>query len=154
MAVVIRIIPKVGFLKTLSIQAPTPVTEDLYINSMNRSVTVFRTLLARAGNDPHGELDLANRDLDTGGGVRPGGYVLTDKTYAKLLSKVTDDKSVLPIPVELRQNILDYYSDPNAPITTKKHRRKWEKVQAELKKLEATAPTETPNEGAADSSTE
>ena len=153
-AVVIRIIPKVGFLKTLSIQAPTPVTEDLYINSMNRSVTVFRTLLARAGNDPHGELDLANRDLDTGGGVRPGGYVLTDKTYAKLLSKVTDDKSVLPIPVELRQNILDYYSDPNAPITTKKHRRKWEKVQAELKKLEATAPTETPNEGAADSSTE
>ena len=86
--------------------------------------------------------------------MRPGGYVLTDKTYAKLLSKVTDDKSVLPIPVELRQNILDYYSDPNAPITTKKHRRKWEKVQAELKKLEATAPTETPNEGAADSSTE
>lgn len=140
-AIVIRIIPKVGFLKTLSIKAPTPATEDLYINSMNASVALFRKLLARAGTDAHGELDLANRDLDTGGRVRPGTYALTDKTYAELLAKVTEDNSVLPIPVELRQNILDYYSDPNAPITTKKHRKAWAKVQVELQKLRETERT-------------
>lgn len=140
-AIVIRIIPKIGFLKTLSIKAPTPVTEALYIDSMNTSVEIFRKLLARAAKDAHGDLDLANRDLDTGGRVRPGDYVLTDKTYAELLSKVTDDKSGLPIPVELRQNILDYYSDPNAPISTRKHRKQWEKVQAELRKLRQTEGT-------------
>jgi hypothetical protein len=38
---------------------------------------------------------------------------------------------------ELRTNILKFYSDPNAPIATKKKPADWEKTQDELSKLRA-----------------
>jgi hypothetical protein len=64
---------------------------------------------------------LANRDLDTGQVVKPGGYPLTDQTYAELLDRLTRDPSQ-PIPPGIKNDVLDYYSDPNVPITTKGHR--------------------------------
>jgi hypothetical protein len=41
------------------------------------------------------------------------------------------------ITAELRNNILAFYSDPAAPIHTKKNPKSWEKTQAELEKLRA-----------------
>ncbi len=78
--------------------------------------------------------DLPNRDLDTGNKVQPGGYRLTDETYAKLLSKLTE-KQVSRIPIGLKSDITEYYSDPTAPIATKKNPTKWATVQAELAEL-------------------
>jgi hypothetical protein len=83
---------------------------------------------------------LPNRDLDTGAKIKPGGYRLTDDTYAKLLGRVTRGT----VPVGLKQDILEYYADPNAPIATKKHSTQWAAVQAELATLQAmptTGPT-------------
>jgi hypothetical protein len=72
-----------------------------------------------------------NRDLDTGKRVVPGGYVLTDQTYAKLLAKLIKDPS-RPMPEALRHDILDYYADDNAPISTKKDKEKWAQLQKHL----------------------
>jgi hypothetical protein len=81
-------------------------------------------------------LNLANRDLDTGDRVKPGGYPLTDETYAKLLDEIT--RSAVPdVPARLKEDLLDYYADPNAPITTKKNRKKWLRVQSELAILQS-----------------
>jgi hypothetical protein len=77
---------------------------------------------------------LANRDLDTGTLVRPGGYKLTDETYAELLEKIAAQPG-LRVPPGLRGNILAYYSDPNAPISTKKNGKEWARIQAELDML-------------------
>ena len=44
------------------------------------------------------------RDLDTGAVVKPGGYPLTDKTYAKLLAELTKHPA-RPIPVQLKHDI-------------------------------------------------
>ena len=82
---------------------------------------------------------LPNRDLDTGQRVVPGGYALTDKTYARLLIKVTQDPAQA-IPEELKQDILSYYADPDAPISTKRHKKEWAQVQRQLQVL-AAMPT-------------
>ncbi len=78
---------------------------------------------------------LPNRDLDTGQVVKPGGYSLTDSTYAELLHRLASQPN-RPIPPGIKSDVEAYYADPNAPITTKKDHDKWEKVQADLKTLE------------------
>ena len=75
-------------------------------------------------------MKLENRDLDTGDKVRPGGYRLTDQTYAQLLQKVTELGA--PVPATLKRDILNYYANPSAPITTKKHAGEWKRVQEQL----------------------
>lgn len=82
---------------------------------------------------------LPNRDLDTGHVVQPGGYRLTDKTYADLLHKLTRNPKQ-PIPPGIVLDIQAYYAKPDAPITTKRNAARWAKVQADLKTL-ATMPT-------------
>ena len=84
---------------------------------------------------------LPNLDLDTGYPVRPGGYPLTDSTYARLLHRLTRHPS-RPIPPGIKNNIEAYYANPNAPITTKKHPKEWARVQADLATL-ATMRTST-----------
>jgi hypothetical protein len=75
-----------------------------------------------------------NRDLDTGKRVVPGGYPLTDQTYVKLLAGVTKDPT-RPIPEGLKQDILDYYADADAPISTKRDHKKWAEVEKDVQIL-------------------
>ncbi len=84
---------------------------------------------------------LPNLDLDTGHPVQPGGYPLTDSTYARLLHRLTRHP-MRPIPPGIKHNIEAYYANPNAPITTKRHPKKWARVQADLAIL-AAMPTST-----------
>jgi hypothetical protein len=82
---------------------------------------------------------MPNRDLDTGQVVRPGGYRLTDETYAELLHRLTHDPNQ-PIPPGIKSDLQAYYSDPSAPISTKRHHGAWAQVQADLATL-AAMPT-------------
>lgn len=84
---------------------------------------------------------LPNRDLDTGRVVQPGGYALTDSTYADLLHRLTR-QSNQPIPPGIKRDIQAYYADTSLPITTKKDSARWAEVQADLTTLE-TMPTST-----------
>jgi hypothetical protein len=140
---VVRIGPKVGPISALAIRGPNKVTDRWYIESMNRSLADYEQLLHTLAKDPKGPLRLTNRDLDTGHRVRPGSYRLTDETYAKLLGQLTR-KPRRPVAVSLQQNILKYYSDPNAPIATKKNKRAWKRVQAELPVLRNMQTIGTP----------
>ena len=127
----IFILPKVGALKLLAIKGPTSQTEDLYIKSMNRSISVLRRIL---DDYDHVERYLANRDLDTGTVVKPGTYPPTDKTYAKLLAFITKNPNNI-IPLQLKHDLVEYYADPQAPIITKKNPDQWAKIQDNLKTL-------------------
>jgi hypothetical protein len=82
---------------------------------------------------------LKNRDLDTGNVVSPGGYSLTDATYADLLHRITRTPSQ-PIPPGIKADLLAFYIDPDAPDTTKKNAARWAEVQADLTTLK-TMPT-------------
>ncbi|HWZ00696.1 MAG TPA: zinc dependent phospholipase C family protein, partial [Edaphobacter sp.] len=126
------ILPKVGTLKMLAIKGPTQHTEDLYIKSVNRSIKSMRFVLTHFDQI---ERYIPNRDLDTGQVVKPGGYPLTDKTYAKLLDMITKHPDKV-VPNQLKHDLLGYYADPQAPIITKKDPGKWAQVQENLKTLE------------------
>ncbi|HEX5234366.1 MAG TPA: zinc dependent phospholipase C family protein [Silvibacterium sp.] len=138
-AAIIFILPKVGPLAELSIRGPQPETEEKYIASMNRSIARYDQLLADLTHHPKDSprltMHLVNLDLDTGALAIPGTYRLMDTTYAKLLGRIVAVKN--PIPATLKRNIQDYYSNPNSPISTKKHLKAWRKVQQELTVLES-----------------
>ena len=160
LAVVLWILPKVGPLSMVAVKGPTAATEADYMHSVVSSTTVLherlaiftpvelrrqRTLTATKSTETLGPLDpkhpLPNRDLDTGQMTKPGGYSLTDTTYAELLRRLTRDPTH-PIPPGIKSDVEAYYADPNAPIETKQHPDEWKKVQDELKSL-ATMPTST-----------
>lgn len=130
MAVVIVILPKWGGLSDLSLRGPTAGTEQDYVKSVNLADTEFADLLSKLEDRSKTQFSVPDLDLDTGFVTKPGTYRLTDKTYAQLLHKVTQE-SARP-PLGLRQNILAFYSDPNAPVETKRHPKQWQRVQAEL----------------------
>jgi len=135
LAFLVIIVPKIGPASDLSIKIPTEETESKYIASVNRSLDWYEELVNRLqqfpAQNPEITMKLENRDLDTGYMVQPGGYPLTDKTYAKLLGLITA-KPTEPAPSGLKRDILAYYSNPNSPIITKKNAKAWTKVQEEL----------------------
>ena len=135
LAFLVIILPKIGPISDLAIKIPTEDTESKYVASVNRSLDLYDHLLDRLrqfpAQTPEATLQLDNRDLDTGYIVQPGGYPLTDKTYAKLLGMITADPS-RPPPSGLRRDILAYYADPKSPIITKKDAKAWKRVESEL----------------------
>ena len=148
LAIVIKIIPKIGPASYLAIKIPDAQTEGWYIQSVNRSADNYRRLLENLRAHPTTALDLPNRDLDTGARVEAGDYALTDDTYAKLVDRLTSDPS-RTIPDGLRENILEYYGDLSAPISTKKHPREWKRLTSELQVIagmKSAAGRATPSE--------
>src|SRR5439155_8536000 len=124
LAFFLKIMPKFGPFRAAKFKIPTQQTEDMYIKSVNETVDNFSRLLAQTSR---GELDLPNRDFDTGRETHAGEYVLTDQTYARLVHDlVTRDPDPLPRP--LKENILHFYSDDSAPIATKKKPESWQKL--------------------------
>jgi len=132
----LRYMPKVGPFKGLAFNTPTASTEDLYIKSINTTVDQYRAFLRQV---PTKKFALPNLDLDSGRATKATEYSLSDDSYAKLLGRLSGGKFDLTTP-ELRDNILAFYSDPAAPINTKKKRRAWQNVLTELDQLKSTIP--------------
>jgi hypothetical protein len=86
---------------------------------------------------------LPNRDLDTGRVVQPGGYPLTDFTYAELLHRIASHPDH-PIPPGIKREIAAYYANPDLPIATKKDPQRWKQLQGDLKTLAAMPSSAEP----------
>ncbi len=140
LAGLIFVLPKLGPLKLLAIKGPSEATEKEYVRSVNLSADALCAAIAHFGQAHH---PLPNRDLDTGAPVRPGGYPLTDNTYAKLLMRLTTGMPH-PVPPGLKSDVLRYYADPGSPIATKRSPRRWARVQQELATLEAMPVSKEP----------
>jgi hypothetical protein len=131
LALLIRILPRIGALSDLAIKIPTEDTQDLYVKSVNRTIEVYAGFLKQLAVTRQLAEPIPNRDLDTGERTRPGAYARTDNTYATLLHKIARSPQ-RPIATDLKQNVLDYYSDANAPITTKKNGKAWAEVTKDI----------------------
>jgi hypothetical protein len=129
----LKLMPKVGPFRALQFKTPTPQAEDMYMRSVDRTVEDYRRLLLEVGRD---QLNLPNRDFDTGAQTRAGEYVLTDRTYARLLDDLAKH-DFTSVSLELRNNILTFYADANAPIATKSDKKRWPKTLYELNRLRA-----------------
>ena len=136
LSTLLRYMPRIGPFKGLGFKNPTPQTEDLYFKSINLTVDQYRTFLHSVGAK---SLLLPNCDLDSGQVTKAAEYSLTDDTYAKLLVQLSSRKFDRMSP-ELRDNILQFYSDQSLPIETKKDPVRWQAVLTELDELKSAAP--------------
>jgi hypothetical protein len=142
LALIFRVVPRVGPFSALSFKVPTPETEKMFLKSFDETLTRYRGLLQRVQTE---KLDLDNRDFDTGEPTRAGEYELADETYATLLNRLAKNKFQDVTP-DIRQNILSFYGDLNAPIATKKDKGDWRDTLRALDKLKA-APTQAGQTG-------
>ena len=136
LAFLTRIIPKIGPLRVLQLKTPTPAAEKLFEASFNATLDRYRRLLSQVGA---GQLDLPNDNFDTGDITGPGKYQLNDLTHAQLLDALAKQNFIGASP-DVRTELLDFYSHPDAAYATKKKPKDWAKVQAELQQLKNAAP--------------
>jgi hypothetical protein len=132
----IRILPKVGLLKSLKLKEPGPIAEKLFILSFD---TVLATCAASMKGLVNGTVQFANIDFDTGNETMPGEYRLADINYGNLLQSLDKNKFVL-LSAGLKSNVIGFYSDPSARIARKKCHRSQQKISRALAHLRVTAP--------------
>ena len=134
LAFFLKIIPKVGPFSAVNFKIPSKQTEDMYIKSVDSTVESYSSLLQKlnGGKVDLPNLDLPNLDCDTGRDPRGGEYVLGDKTYARLVDDLSKQSSV---PAPLRDDVLQFYANLNAPIATKKDKKAWRKLLEQLSNL-------------------
>jgi len=133
---IIRILPKIGPLKVLSFQKPTPQTEEMYVKSMSSTADQYRRFLEQIRI---GRVTLPNRDLDSGKPAVSAEYSLADETYADLLDRLTDDK-FKNTSADLRKDILGFYADGVSPAGSKKGKSREERLAKQLEQLKAWMP--------------
>jgi hypothetical protein len=136
LAFLVRILPKIGPLKVLQLQTPTPAAEKLFEASFNATLDRYKQLLGQAAA---GQPDLPNENFDTGEITGPGKYQLTDETQAKLLDALAKQKFSGASP-EIRAELLEFFGHPDAPYAMKRKPKDWAKVQADLGELKNAAP--------------
>jgi hypothetical protein len=142
LAILVFVVPKIGAASDLAIKIPTHDTQERYLESVNQTVDTFRAMLHQAMTFSGASLALANVDLDTGDRVKRGSYPLTDKTYAHLLARLISKRDRI-LPRDLKENILEYYSDP-PPVGDKMDQATWRKVAQRLDVLKHMKAVESP----------
>lgn len=127
----VRILPKIGPLKALQFPIPTQQTERLFEMSFDRTLDMYRGLLAEQARH---DLKLPARDLDTGKATRPDEYRMADDTYAQLavLLAKRDPANVDP---EVRRSVLAFFSNLNQPYATKRKKKEWAATEKAVQKL-------------------
>jgi hypothetical protein len=137
LAFLYRLIPKFGPLRVLQFKTPTPETQRMFQASFNSSLDEYRRLIAELRS---GQLDLPNDNFDVGEATGPGIYAMNDNAHAKLLDKLANQKFA-GISPELRDELLRFYSEPDAPYSTKRDAKAWAAVQSELAQLKSATPS-------------
>lgn len=132
-----RLLPKIGPLKPLRFEAPTPDAERLFLDSLKDTRDRYGRYLTAAGA---GRLDLANTDFDTGRPSAHGEYELADKTYAELLDRFADRK-FKGMPPALRRNVVAFYDAAPNRVSGKDEAKRIKRVSRQLADLKRTPGT-------------
>lgn len=111
LAVLMRVLPKIGPLRGFQFRVPTPEAEKMFEASFDAAVQLDQRSFAEIRGKA---LKLSNLDLDTGKPVSPGEYALTDQTYDRLVKKL-DERKFVDVSGELRADILRFYGEMKAP---------------------------------------
>jgi hypothetical protein len=137
LAFLYKLIPKFGPLKVLQFKTPTPEAQRMFRASFNATLDRYRKLIVDLRT---GQLELPNDNFDVGEATGPGKYALNDDAHAKLLDKLAARKFA-GMSAELRDELLHFFSEPDAAYATKRDPKAWATVQSELTELKDTAPS-------------
>ncbi len=137
----IRILPKVGPLKTLKFVSPGTQGEKLFAVSFDSIVNNYSRAQQQAAIN---KLELEDIDFDTGQPTVIGEYPLADKTFDELLVKLKEDNFVHVSP-DLKDKILSFYKEADVSARTTQKEKEWQKVATALTQLKSYAPVISDN---------
>jgi hypothetical protein len=128
----LRLLPPIGPLKALGFKMPTPPVERLFMVSFERATDRYSQTLAQVGSRA---FQLDDENYDVGMPTPAGVYRLNDETQAFWLHDLAVKKFATVTPA-IRQELLAFYSNPNASIQAKQKTPKiWRQTVAELQEL-------------------
>jgi Zinc dependent phospholipase C len=140
LAFVIRIVPKIGPLRSLSFRTPTPATEKLFMESFNATLERYKGFLTAERTRRTNPADV---NLDVGKPTIAGMYKLADETYMKLIDKLTEH-DFSGMPRGLHDDILNFYKNQPVAVSPDNDKKHSAKLQRQLEMLRATAAYSTP----------
>jgi Zinc dependent phospholipase C len=133
LAFILKLLPPIGPLRAVKLRMPTPPVEKLFMDSFDRSAKQFTQSIDDAMS---GRLQLADKNYDVGVVTPAGAYRLDDNVQAYWLGLLAA-KHFATVTPPIRSELLTYYGDLNAPIATKRDKKKWRELIAELQQLKA-----------------
>ena len=100
LAFLLKLIPKIGPLKDLSLRVPSADAQKHFLSGMDNVVDQLHQSLdpLRAEPADRPSLKLASLDLDTGKPTAPAEYALADQTYARYLALLVKPRPPAPPP--------------------------------------------------------
>ncbi len=131
LAFILKLVPPIGPLKALRFKMPTPPVENLFMQSFVRATSQYHSVLDQ---NQASSLHLDNRNYDVGVVTPAGTYRLEDNIQAYWLHKLAE-KNFTTITPAIKEELLEYYGKLDAPIATKKKKREWKQLLAELQAL-------------------
>ena len=135
LAFLYRLLPKIGPLQILKFKTPTPQTEQMFEASFNVTLDRYRKLLTELRE---GKIDLPNDNFDVGESTGPGKYRLNDEAHAVLLDKLAGNKFA-GVTAEVKEELLHFFAEADAPYATKRNAKAWASVQVQLEQLKSAA---------------
>jgi len=131
LAFIVKILPPVGRVSVLKFKTLSPPVEQLFMGSFDVASSEYRT---QVGDERRRALRLVNTNFDVGVVTKPGQYRLQDETYAYWLDQLAMS-NFTGLTSAVSKDILAFYGDLSAPISTKKHPKQWQQVLTELDQL-------------------
>ena len=135
LAVLLKIIPPIGPLADLRLKIPTPAVEKIFMSSFDKATKQYAGVLNEVD---HKDLVLPDKNYDVGVITPAGVYRLDDDTQAFWLHKLAE-KNFAGVTPQIRQELLGFYGDLNAPIHTKEKPKEWQQTLSELARLKGQA---------------
>jgi hypothetical protein len=137
LAVLYRIVPKIGPLKPLSFKTPTPEAETLFVRSFRDATARLRQLLEEAQDR---QPQYPNANFDTGRPTERGAYELADDTWGELLKRL-EKRHFAGVDPVLRSRLLSFYRGgipgPTPSRYEQKHGKNLQKRLAALERYRA-----------------
>ncbi|HEY3988811.1 MAG TPA: zinc dependent phospholipase C family protein [Acidobacteriaceae bacterium] len=105
LAFFIKLIPKVGPLRDLSLRVPSAEAQRQFLSGMDTVVDHYHQSLDQLRSEPPDRpaLQLPAVNLDTGKPTSPGSYPLADQTYARYLALLVKPRKPAPPPPSASQ---------------------------------------------------
>jgi hypothetical protein len=133
-----KVLPKVGPLRAIDFKEPTEKTENLYFESVNKTIDHYGLALREVRNK---NLQTPEINLDTGQPTQRGTYPLADATYRELLDELAFD-NFNHLSLGLRDDILRFYDGFGFPPPGTRldncTLQRWQKTWIELNQIRVT----------------
>ena len=148
MAVMFKVVPKVGPFRAIDFKEPTEKTENLYFKSVDQTVAHYGKALHEVrGSD----LETPEINLDTGKPTKRGEYPLADATYRELLDELAYD-NFNHMNEGVRDAILRFYQGFGYPAPGTRIdqcvAQRWRKTWIELTQVRSFALLDTADQPA------